>query len=70
MTKGEYTYVIMGGIINGCIRDNIPVIHNWEIKTSKDLISVEVEEGRVSHHMRDRTSTVIDGSMIRRHVDV
>ena len=65
------TYIILGGIVNGDIGNDVPRIHERKIETSKDLISVEVEEGGVPHHKRNRASTMIQSrSAMRRHIDV
>ena len=70
MTKRGYAYIIPGRIINGGIRNNIPEVHMGKIKAGKDLISVEVKKSRISHHTRDRTSTAINRSVVRRHDNV
>ena len=65
------TYIIPRGIVNGGIGNDLPRIHNGEVKTSKDLVGVDVKEGRVPHDTRDRTSTTVNsGSAMRRHVNV
>ena len=62
------TYIIPGGIVNSGIRDNVPRIHKRKIKMGKDLVGVEVKEGRIPH---DTASTTIQSrSAVRRHVDV
>ena len=71
MDKRIKTYIILRGIVDGSIRDNIPRIHEGKIETGKDLIGIEVKEGRVPHDTRDGVSaTVKSRSAVRRHVNV